>query len=358
MGVVGGGDAEVRPSLRQPPAPAHAGLLAGAPEEVVLQRVVRRYPRLGVVLQHPQDQVLEPQVVRHAVAGLAQPPPARPARLHAEDVVDLAGARAAVLLLLAHVEHVGTVGQLVEVSLGLGRLVQHVLGREAEHLHDLVDLVHLVLAGEQRLPRVHLHEDAAEAPHVDGEVVRDPEEDLGAAVEPALNVLIDALAELARGTEVDNLDRTSLGVAEENILWLQITMDNFQLGRGEEEERSGDLLCKFSSEVERHAPEVGVAQQVVQVVGEELEHQTQVVAPHEVVLQLDYVVLVLLVRAVHHLQQFVFYLSLLQERLLVLDDLDRDVTAFNLVLSLDYLTEGTFTNKSIYFIPVTKNCAY
>ena len=58
-------------SLRHPPAPApHCGLLRCSPEEVVLQRVVRSDPRLGVILQHPEDQILESEIVRHTVAGL------------------------------------------------------------------------------------------------------------------------------------------------------------------------------------------------------------------------------------------------------------------------------------------------
>ena len=88
------------------------------------------------------------------------------------------------------------------------------------------------------------------------------------------------------------------------------------------------------------------------------------VPPHEVVLQLDHVVLVLGIRSVHHLEQLVLYLGLLQEWLLVLDDLDRHLTLFNLIISLDYLTKGTFPNETINFIPeknpnevVTNICA-
>ena len=123
------------------------------------------------------------------------------------------------------------------------------------------------------------------------------------------------------------------------------------VGGREKEEGGGDLLSKFPSQVEGNSPEVGVPEQVVEVVGEQLEDQAQVVAPHEVVLQLDHVVLVLCIRPVHHFEQLVFYLSLLQEWLLVLDDLDRNLTLLNLIVSLDYLTEGTFADQTINFIP-------
>ena len=229
-------------------------------------------------------------------------------------------------------------------------------GREAKHLDNLVNLVHLVRAGKEGLASVHLDEDATQAPHVDREVVSDPEENLGTAVEPALDVLVDSLSYLARRPKVNYLDSAPLWVAQQNVFWLQITVDDFQLRGREKEEGCGDLLSKFPSQVEGDSPEVGVPEQVVEVVGEQLEDQAEVVAPHKVVLQLDHVVLVLGIRPVHHLEQLVFYLSLLQEWFLVLDDLDRNLTLFNLIVSLDYLTEGTFADQTINFIPeIRKN---
>ena len=61
------------------------------------------------------------------------------------------------------------------------------------------------------------------------------------------------------------------------------------------------------------------------------------VPPHEVVLQLDDVVLVAGVSPVHQLQKPDLDLGLVQERLLVLDDLDGHVTAFLVVISLHNL---------------------
>ena len=70
--------------------------------------------------------------------------------------------------------------------------------REAKDLDNFVNLVDLVGAREERLPCVHLNQDAAQAPHVDGEVVGDPKENLWTPVEPALDVLINSLSYLAR----------------------------------------------------------------------------------------------------------------------------------------------------------------
>ena len=77
-------------------------------------------------------------------------------------------------------------------------------------------------------------------------------------------------------------------------------MDDLHLGRGEEEEGGGNLLRKLSREVERDAAKVGVAQQVVEVVGEEFEDEAEMVAPHEMVPEFHHVVFVLKVGTVHH----------------------------------------------------------
>lgn len=64
------------------------------------------------------------------------------------------------------------------------------VGRHAEHLDDLVHLVELVGAAEERLAGVHLDEDAAQRPHVYREVVRDAKQHLRRSVEPRLDVLV------------------------------------------------------------------------------------------------------------------------------------------------------------------------
>ena len=64
-------------------------------------------------------------------------------------------------------------------------------------------------------------------------------------------------------------------------------MDDVDLGRGEVEQSRAQLLGKLAREVQRDSPEVGVAQQLIEVVGEQLKHQTQVVAEHEVPLETD-----------------------------------------------------------------------
>lgn len=54
-----------------------------------------------------------------------------------------------------------------------------------------MNVLHLVGAAEERLSCVHLHQDASQRPHVDGQVVRHSQQNLRRPVEPALDVLVD-----------------------------------------------------------------------------------------------------------------------------------------------------------------------
>lgn len=62
-------------------------------------------------------------------------------------------------------------------------------------------------------------------------------------------------------------------------------MNDAKLGRGQEEKRRAELLRQLPCQVQRDTPEMRVAQEVIQVVGKQLEHQAQVVPEHEVPLQ-------------------------------------------------------------------------
>lgn len=52
-------------------------------------------------------------------------------------------------------------------------------------------------------------------------------------------------------------------------------------GCAEEQQRCAQLLSKFPGQVQRDAPEVGIPQQVVEIVREQFEHQAKVVPPHK-----------------------------------------------------------------------------
>lgn len=95
------------------------------------------------------------------------------------------------------------------------------------------------------------------------------------------------LPELTGAAEIDDFDGGAFGVAEEDVLGFEVAVDDAELGGGEEEEGGAELLGEFPREVEGDAAEIGVAEEVVEVVGEELESQAEVVAEHEVTLQVD-----------------------------------------------------------------------
>lgn len=95
------------------------------------------------------------------------------------------------------------------------------------------------------------------------------------------------LAQLTGAPEVHDLDGGSLGVAEQDVLGLEVTVDDAQLRRGQEEQRGAQLLSKLARQVQRHAAEIGVPQQVVQVIGQHLKDQTQVVPEHEMTFQMN-----------------------------------------------------------------------
>jgi len=74
------------------------------------------------------------------------------------------------------------------------------------------------------------------------------------------------LSQLTGAAKVNDLDRRTLRVTQQDVLRLQITVNNVQFGGAEEEQCGAQLLGELAREVQRNAPEVGVPQQIVQVV--------------------------------------------------------------------------------------------
>eukprot|EP00966_Prymnesium_polylepis_P322473 7378732-Prymnesium_polylepis.2 len=199
----------------------HLGAL-GRPKKGVADGVEGADALGGVVLEHLHDEVLELEVVDHRVPRLAQPPPVRPARLDAEHVIERA--RLAVARMSQHIPR--ALVALAEVLEPPGPRLDHASWRRAEQLIDLDYLVRLVLPREEGLARVHLDEDATEAPHVDGARVGAAEQHLGRAVEARLDVRLDGLPVSTRRAEVDQLDRRPLGMSQQDVLRLEVAVDD------------------------------------------------------------------------------------------------------------------------------------
>ena len=76
------------------------------------------------------------------------------------------------------------------------------------------------------------------------------------------------------------------------------------------------------------------------------------VPPHEMVLQLDHVVLVIVIRSVHHFKESDLNLSLDEKWFLVFDDLDGHMFLGLVIIGLDDLSKTATTDQRIDFIPI------
>jgi hypothetical protein len=161
------------------------------------------------------------------------------------------------------------------------RQANRTLGRQAEELAVLGHLLGLVVSVEDGSARVHFHEDAAEAPHVDRGVVAGAQNHLGRAVEAGLDVGVHLLVGEARGAKVDDLDARPLGVDHQDVFGLEVAVDHAAADAGEVLERVQQLASKLADELEGDADEALVLEQFVEVHGEEVEDQTLVAVVHE-----------------------------------------------------------------------------
>ena len=96
-----------------------------------------------------------------------------------------------------------------------------------------------------------------------------------------------SLSNLAGASKVDNPNGRPLWIAEEDILWLEVAMDDIHLWRGEVEKCRAELLGKLACQVQRDSTEVGVPEKLVEVVREKLKDKAEVVTKHKVTLQAD-----------------------------------------------------------------------
>lgn len=96
-----------------------------------------------------------------------------------------------------------------------------------------------------------------------------------------------ALSQLTGAAKVNNFDGRSFWIAQQYVLGLQITVYYVQFGCAKEQKSRAQLLRKFAREVQRDATEIGVPQQIVQIIRQQLKNEAQMIAPHKVTLELD-----------------------------------------------------------------------
>ena len=95
---------------------------------------------------------------------------------------------------------------IIEEHLPSARPGQHRSRRYSLHLHHQRHVVFFIFSREQGVPNIQFIEDAPKAPHIDGRVVRDPEDDFWCPVKSGLDVGIDLLVLEATAPKVYDFD--------------------------------------------------------------------------------------------------------------------------------------------------------
>lgn len=291
---------------------------------IVHESLEWRYSLLWVPLEALLDEVLESFALAH------------------QDLVQGLGGRHPQVLLRVFRE-VGLVRALVEEDVLPPRLRQDLLVREPDHLHDEGQLLLLRFSGKERHSGEQLREYAAEAPHVDCGRVRDPKDDLRGPVEPGLNVGVYPLVCEAAGAKVDDLDARLVGALQKNILRLEVTMNEGLFPQVLESLKYLD--GKPANQRERHSFEVVVLDELVEVDGEQLEGNDEMLPEHAVVFDSDDVVRVIRVILFQVEQDLQLDPGLVLEFLLVPDDFDGHDLAGLVVDALQGLSEGALPEE-------------
>mmetsp|Transcript_5011 Transcript_5011/g.8544 ORF Transcript_5011/g.8544 Transcript_5011/m.8544 type:complete len:261 (-) Transcript_5011:25-807(-) len=160
------------------------------------------------------------------------------------------------------------------VALELGDAGPLVGGRGAPDFEDFVELVLLVLAGEQGSLRHDLGEDAADGPYVDrGVVVFRAHEDVGGPVPEGHDLVGEVLhgdAESSSQAEVSQLEH-SLPV-DEQVLGLEVSVQHLVLvALGD----SIKQLVKEGLDLVFHEGSLGLVKELLEVLVEELEDECE-----------------------------------------------------------------------------------
>lgn len=88
-------------------------------------------------------------------------------------------------------------------------MTDNVLRWQTEDFHDTSELLYLIFARKQRISRIQLGQDTAQAPHIDRRAIGKTKNHFWTPVKPRLYVRVDALMTITRGTEIDDFDRAT-----------------------------------------------------------------------------------------------------------------------------------------------------
>lgn len=197
---------------------------------------------------------------------------------------------------------------------------QMLLGRPKD-LHYARKLLLLILAGEDRIPRVQLGQDTPQTPYINRHAVRHAQDHLRRSIETALDIGVDFLVLKAARPKVDCSDFGCHRVDEEDVLRLQITVDD--LLRVEEDQCTEHLLGEPTDQFQGEPLEVVRLDKFVQVHPEQFRRDTEMAPKVEALCEVDHAVATVGIPLFQLLQKIDLDQGLLMESLLVPDDLHR-----------------------------------
>lgn len=90
-----------------------------------------------------------------------------------------------------------------------------------------------------------------------------------------------------RTSKINHLDGTLFVIFQQDILRFQITMNHTHILSTQKGERSKQLLCKLANQIQRNTLKLGILEQVIQIVWQQLKYKAQVLSPSEKIFQLN-----------------------------------------------------------------------
>lgn len=223
----------------------------------------------------------------------------------------------------------------------------HGARRQTLDLHDALDLLLLVLTGENGEAYVQFVEDAPERPHINGGRISDAHHDLGSTVEARLDVSVELVSLISARSKVNHLDATLVGLSQQDILGLHVAVNNVVFAHVMERDEQLDGEAAHQSDGD--TLEVVALDELVQVHRQHFERENQMLAEHELLSDADDVLFVLRVSVAQLVEDLGLNETLLVEALLVTQDLQGGDFFLLMIISLEHLAKATLAEATSDF---------
>lgn len=212
---------------------------------------------------------------------------------------------------------------------------------QAQHFHDTGQLILLVLAGEDGVPRMQFGENAAQTPHINGHVVVHAENHFWRAVKAALDIRVHFfILETARA-KINHPNLAFPWMHQQNVFRLQVAVHDACLPH--ERKTCQHLLRKPPNKQCTEPVKVVGLNELVQIDAQQLHRDTQMLPERERVRHVHHTLLLLGITAREMLHDLHFDHGLVMEAALVADQLDGDVLPRLVVTALQDLPKAAAT---------------